>query len=68
MNIFENISAAISSVFSNKMRTFLTMIGIIIGVSSVITITALGKGFENTIKRAFDILNSKAIQIATNWS
>lgn len=68
MNIFENISAAISSVFSNKMRTFLTMIGIIIGVSSVITITALGKGFENTIKSAFDILNSKAIQIATNWS
>ena len=68
MNIFENISAAISSVFSNKMRTFLTMIGIIIGVSSVITITALGKGFENTIKSAFDILNSKSIQIVTNWS
>ena len=68
MNIFENISAAISSVFSNKMRTFLTMIGIIIGVSSVITITALGKGFENTISSAFEILNSKALQIMTNWS
>ena len=68
MNIFENISAAISSVFSNKMRTFLTMIGIIIGVSSVITITALGKGFENTISSAFEILNSKALQIMPNWS
>ncbi|WP_317366463.1 ABC transporter permease [uncultured Tyzzerella sp.] len=67
MNIFENISAAISSVFSNKMRTFLTMIGIIIGVSSVITITALGKGFENTISTTFEILNSKAIQIMKNW-
>ena len=32
MSIFENIAAAISSVFSNKMRTFLTMLGIIIGV------------------------------------
>ena len=67
MNIFENISAAISSVFSNKMRTFLTMIGIIIGVSSVITITALGKGFENTISSTFEILNSKAMQIMKNW-
>ena len=67
MNIFENISAAISSVFSNKMRTFLTMIGIIIGVSSVITITSLGKGFEKTISSTFEVLNSKATQIYTNW-
>ncbi|WP_250278290.1 ABC transporter permease [[Clostridium] colinum] len=68
MSIFENISAAISSVFSNKMRTFLTMIGIIIGVSSVITITALGKGVEKTIKSVFDVLNSKSIQVMQNWS
>nr|WP_317359129.1 ABC transporter permease [uncultured Tyzzerella sp.] len=67
MTIFENISAAIASVFSNKMRTFLTMIGIIIGVSSVITITALGKGFEDTISNTFEILNSKALQIMPNW-
>lgn len=67
MNFFENVSSAISSVFANKMRTFLTMIGIIIGVSSVITIMSLGKGFENTIKKSFEILNSKALQVMTNW-
>ena len=67
MSIFENISAAISSVFSNKMRTFLTMLGIIIGVSSVITITAIGKGFEKSIATSFEILNSKAMQIIVNW-
>ncbi len=67
MSIFENIAAAISSVFSNKMRTFLTMLGIIIGVSSVITITAIGKGFEKSISSAFEILNSKAMQVIVNW-
>lgn len=68
MNFFESISAAISSVFSNKMRTFLTMIGIIIGVSSVITITSLGKGFEDTLNKSFEILNPNSIQVMTNWS
>lgn len=67
MNIFENISSAISNVFSNKMRTFLTMIGIIIGVSSVITITSLGNGFKATIQKNFEILNSKALQVMVNW-
>ncbi len=67
MNIFENIRSAISSVFSNKMRTFLTTIGIIIGVSSVIIITALGNGFEATISKTFEIFNNKAIQIIPNY-
>ena len=68
MKFFENISAAISSVFSNKMRTFLTMIGIIIGVSSVITITSLGGGLQKTISKNLEILNAKALQITLNFA
>lgn len=63
MNILESINSAISSVFSNKMRTFLTLIGIMIGVSSVISITSIGKGFEKTISGEFEQLNSGALQI-----
>ena len=33
----ENIKEAITSIFSNKMRSILTMLGIIIGISAVIT-------------------------------
>ena len=44
MNFVENFKMAISSILSNKMRTFLTMLGIIIGISSVITIVSLGNG------------------------
>ncbi len=63
MNIFENINSAISSVFANKIRTLLTAIGIIIGVSSVIIITSIGSGFEKTMAKEFEILNSGALQI-----
>ena len=39
--MFENFKMALSSVKANKMRAFLTMLGIIIGISSVMTITSI---------------------------
>ncbi len=44
MNIMESIKIAVSSLASNKMRSFLTMLGIIIGVASVITLSSIGAG------------------------
>ena len=40
--IGENIKMALSSLYSNKMRSFLTMLGIIIGIGAVIMVSALG--------------------------
>ena len=42
LNIHENIRMAISSIFAHKMRSILTMLGIIIGISAIITILATG--------------------------
>lgn len=53
MNIFESFKVAISSIISNKMRSFLTMLGIIIGISSVITIVSIGKGGQSAITGEF---------------
>jgi len=50
MNLFENMRMALSSLFSHKMRSILTMLGIIIGVASVIVVVAIGQGGENMIK------------------
>lgn len=44
MNFFESMQSAMDSIKSNKLRSFLTMLGIIIGISSVIAIVSLGDG------------------------
>ncbi|PFN13053.1 ABC transporter permease [Bacillus cereus] len=56
MNTNENIRMAISSIFAHKMRSVLTMLGIIIGISAIITIIAMGDG--NTAKMQKDLTES----------
>ena len=45
--LVEYLKMALSNIRSNKGRSFLTMLGIIIGISSVITIMGVGNGFED---------------------
>ena len=47
MSLIESIKGAFSSLFASKMRTFLTMLGIIIGIGSVIMITSVGRGSQS---------------------
>ena len=47
--IYEYLKMAVSNIKANKMRSFLTMLGIIIGISSVILIMSLGNGAKNVI-------------------
>jgi len=54
MLIFENISLALSSIRVNKMRSFLTMLGMIIGISSVISIVSLGDTMRSVIADEFE--------------
>lgn len=53
MSIFENIKMALSSLLAHKMRSILTMLGIIIGVGSVIAVVAIGQGGEEMLKSQF---------------
>ena len=68
MNIIENFKSAIFNILSSKMRTFLTTLGIIIGIMSVITITAIGKGFENYIQSSFDDIDTGAVNISISFN
>ena len=63
MNIFENLKMAFSSIAANKMRSLLTMLGIIIGISAIITITALGTTLRATIKGAMASLGSNLMYV-----
>lgn len=49
MNIIETLKSALQSLLANKIRSLLTMLGIIIGISSVIIISMVGKGSQNSI-------------------
>ncbi len=52
---FENIKLALSSMFSNKMRTFLSLLGIVIGVGSVVAILNLGESANQSITATMQI-------------
>lgn len=49
--MLENVRQAFQGVFSHKMRTFLTMLGIIIGIASIISIVSTIKGTNEQIKK-----------------
>lgn len=53
MSVLENIKMAFASLRSHKMRSVLTMLGIIIGVGSVIAVVAIGQGGEAVLKSQF---------------
>ena len=48
--IKETFKQAVQNVLSNKVRTFLTMLGIIIGVMAVIVIVGLGNGMTHMMQ------------------
>lgn len=50
MGLMENFKMALSSVMAHKLRSILTMLGIIIGVASVIVVVAIGQGGEQMLK------------------
>lgn len=64
MNLIESIKSSFRSVFSNKMRSFLTMLGIIIGISSVIMITSVGQGSQAALTGEFDKLGVNMLTIS----
>ncbi|MCC4312387.1 ABC transporter permease [Carnobacterium maltaromaticum] len=64
MNIKENFKMALDSIFANKMRSFLTMLGIIIGIASVIAILAVGNGATSEITGTFDDLGASTISLS----
>ena len=53
--VWEYIKIALMNIRSNKGRSILTMLGIIIGISSVIMIISIGNGVKSGITRLFKI-------------
>ena len=56
--ILETFRQALQNVWSNKLRTFLTMLGIIIGVMAVIVIVGLGNGMTRSMRDSFSAMGT----------
>lgn len=63
MKLFVLFKLAYRSLSKNKVRTLLTMLGIIIGVASVIAMLAIGEGSKQNIKQSISSLGTNAVMI-----
>ena len=63
MLIFENIILAVTGLKSNKMRSFLTMLGIVIGIASVIAIMTVGDSMSSSVKNSMGDMGANNISI-----
>ena len=61
--IKETFKQAVQNVLSNKVRTFLTMLGIIIGVMAVIVIVGLGNGMTNMMQDFYSDMGSDILSV-----
>ena len=63
MLILENIALAFTALISNKMRSLLTMLGIIIGIGSVIAIVTVGNSLSNSISSSMESMGANNIMV-----
>ena len=63
--ILENLKMAVESIKSNRMRSFLTMLGIIIGIMAVIIILSAGTGAKNSMMAYYEEIGSTTINMMT---
>ncbi|MGE5329318.1 MAG: ABC transporter permease [Deltaproteobacteria bacterium] len=64
MDILQTLRMALKSILSNKVRTSLTMLGVIIGVATFITLVSLGQGTQKTITDKIESMGTNLITIS----
>lgn len=67
MGTLERLKLALVGVSSNKFRSFLTLLGIIIGVGAVILMVSLGSGTQKVVSGQFSTLFTRQIFVFPNW-
>lgn len=63
MRLFEVLGVALKGLGGNKLRSLLTMLGVIIGVGSVITLVSIGEGVKSSISKQIQGLGSNLVLV-----
>ncbi len=61
MNLLQSVQIALQSIGANKLRSGLTMLGIIIGVMAVITMLSIGRGMQNTVTQQISSIGTNLL-------
>ena len=64
--MFENIRLSLRGILSHKMRSFLTMLGIIIGIAAIIAIVSTIQGANEQIKENLVGAGSNTVTVSVN--
>jgi len=64
MSIWQHIMEALESLLANKLRSSLTMLGIVIGVAAVISMLAIGNGAQNSITSSINDIGANLIFVS----
>lgn len=62
------LSLAMGSLLDRPMRTFLTMLGIIVGVAAVYFMLSIGEGTKRSIMESIDSVEGRTISVHPNWN
>ncbi len=68
MNLWESIVSSWQTIYANKLRSGLTMLGIVIGVSAVVFLVSFGRGHEANVTAIFEAMGANAIYITSATS
>ncbi|NTV31462.1 FtsX-like permease family protein [candidate division WWE3 bacterium] len=68
MRLKDLLIEALLSITANKTRTFLTVLGIVIGISSVISLISIGQGAQSSVKSQIGTLGSNLLTVSMNFN
>ena len=68
MSILESLTNALSALLANKLRSLLTMLGVIIGVGAIITTTSIGEGAKADITERIQTLGANILAVRPGQS
>ncbi|MQA80683.1 MAG: FtsX-like permease family protein [Streptosporangiales bacterium] len=66
MNLFEVMRSALHGLLANKLRSVLTMLGVLIGVASVILLVAVGTGSARQVQESIDQLGTNTLTVMSS--
>ena len=66
MSVLEVLRSAVRGVTANWLRSVLTLLGVLIGVAAVITLTAVGQGSANTITESISSLGANTLTVSSS--